>query len=76
MTDPYGVFDLAGCHFACYLPMSGSDEQVWTIIVTKDGKEVRRDKVQLLHAPVFGPDVGDVGSLNDRVEEMIKEMGL
>ncbi len=75
-TTLEGAFDLSGYHFACYLPSSDRSEQVWTIIVTKGDEEVRRDKVSLLYAPRFGPDVGDVAARDARVEEIIKEMGL
>jgi hypothetical protein len=71
-----GVFDLSGYHFACYLPASDDDEQVWTIIVTQGDKEIRRDTVKLTHAPRFGPAMDDIAARDIRVEEIIKEMGL
>lgn len=71
-----GAFELSGYHFACYLPTSSTDEHVWTITVTKEDVEIRRDTIRLLHAPVFGPDVEDVVARDARIEEIIKEMGL
>ncbi len=76
VSEPYGTFTLAGHAFACYLPDGPSDPQVWTIVVSEDGKEVRRETIPLLYEPRFGPDVGDVAARDARIEEIIKEFGL
>jgi len=73
---PEGEFDLSGYHFACYLPRSDEDEQVWTIVITQGDKEVRREKIPLSYRPIFGPDISDMAERDARIEEIIKEMGL
>jgi hypothetical protein len=72
--DPWGEFDLAGHHFSAHLP--GGPPDVWTIIVTRDDEEVRRETVSMMHAPRFGPDQEDVARLDRRIEEIIRELGL
>jgi hypothetical protein len=71
-----GTFTIADHEFACYLPSSNKEPQVWTIIVSKADRELLRDTVPLLHEPIFGPDVDDVSARDERVEEIIKELGL
>ncbi len=74
--EEIGAFVLADHHFACFLPDGPDEPQVWTIVVTKDGREVRRETVPLMYEPRFGPDVGDCAARDERVEEIIKELGL
>lgn len=74
--EPVGTFTLAGHVFACFLPNSDSDLQVWTITVTKAGQEVHREEIPLTHRPIFGPDVSDIDTRDARIEEIIKELGL
>ncbi len=73
---PYGTFTLADHTFARFLPDSSTDDQVWTIVVTTDGQEIRRDTIPLLYRPTFGPDVSDMAACDERVEEIIKDLGL
>jgi hypothetical protein len=71
-----GTFSIKDHNFECYLPSNSDEPQVWTLIVAKAGKEIRRDTVPLSHEPIFGPDVDDVLARDERVEEIIKELGL
>ncbi len=75
-NEPLGTFTLADHVFTCFLPRSDNDPRVWTVIVTKDGREVRREEIPLAYRPIFGPDVSDVATRDARVEEIIKELGL
>jgi len=72
----WGEFDIGEHHFTASLPDSDTESQDWTIVVTKHGEEVRRETIPLTYRPRFGPDVGDVGELNGRIEEIIKELGI
>ena len=72
----WGEFDIADHHFTAALPGSDTDDQVWTIVVTKLGEEVRRETIPLNYRPTYGPDVSDVDALNERIEEIVKELGL
>ena len=76
MTESAGTFTIANHVFTCFLPTSDEDEQVWTITVTKDGQEVRRETLPLLYRPIFGPDVADCAFRDERIEQIIKELGL
>lgn len=74
--DEWSRFELKGHVFVAYLPSSREEPKVFTLVVSKEGQEVRRETVPLLYEPVFGPDVGDVAALNERVEEVVRELGL
>ena len=76
MADSAGIFPLADHVFECFLPVSPADPQVWTITVTKDGWEIRREIVPLMYEPRFGPGIGDCATRDARTEETIKELGL
>ena len=76
LPKPYGEFDLAGHHFACYLPTSSAGPVAWTVLITLEGVEIRRETIPMFYAPTFGPDAGDVAAMNARVEEIIGELGL
>jgi len=68
-------FDLAGYVFVAYLP-SNETETGWRLTVTAAGETVRDEVIPMLHPPVFGPDVEDVAALDQRVEVLIRELGL
>lgn len=72
----YASFGLAGHLFQATMPDSPGEPQEWTISVEKDGQLVRRDTLPMIYAPRFGADAGDVQALNERVEQIIAEMGL
>jgi hypothetical protein len=74
----WGRFGLAGHLFVAFLPNSDQEPLEFTLVVTKtdDGTEVRREHIPLNYAPIFGPDAGDVAMLNERVEAIIRELGL
>jgi hypothetical protein len=44
--------------------------------VFKDDKLIRTEHIQMFHENRYGVDVEDVQSMNERVETVIKEMGL
>lgn len=69
-------FELKGHTFVAYLPSDDTEESVFSISVLKDGAELRREKIALFHRPIFGPDVEDVAMLNEKVEEIIADLGL
>ncbi|MCI0431768.1 MAG: hypothetical protein L0210_14655 [Rhodospirillales bacterium] len=69
-------FELKAHTFIAYLPSDGKEESVFTVAVLKDSAEIRREKIELFHRPIFGPDVDDVARLNEKVEEIIADLGL
>lgn len=76
MNTIWGVFTLGGYEFTSYIPAGPSDPLVWTIVVEKDGTEVRRETIAMIHEPLFGADIEDVRALDDRTDEIVREMGL
>jgi hypothetical protein len=69
-------FELAGHVFTASLPDSDAEAQIFAIRVLRGDVEIRNEAIPLLYPPVFGPDVSDVRALDERVEEIIKELGL
>ena len=69
-------FELGGYTFIASLPDSAAEEQVFTIHVRRGAAEIRSETVPLFHPPLFGPDVDDVAALQERVEEIIRELDL
>lgn len=74
--EEWSRFELTGHTFIASLPANDQEAQVFTISVLKDGTEIRRETVPLLYRPIYGPDAGDVVTLNVKVEEIIAELGL
>ena len=74
--DSYGKFDLNDYHFERFLPSSDTEEQAWTIVVTKDDQEVYREVIPLFYRPIFGPDVEDLAECDDRIEEIIIKLNV
>lgn len=72
-------FELGGYRFVAFLPDSGADTMSWTIVITDISgakRPGREEHVTLTHAPRFGPDVDDVAQLEERVEQLILELGI
>ena len=69
-------FELGGRTSIASLPDGAADEQVFTIRILRGAAEIRSETVPLFHPPLFGPDGDDVAALQERVEEIIRELGL
>jgi hypothetical protein len=69
-------FELGGHTFIASLPDGAADEQVFTIRILRGAAEIRTETVPLFHPPLFGPDGDDVAALQERVEQIIRELGL
>jgi hypothetical protein len=74
--DEWSRFTLAGHLFVAYLPSDVDEPQAFTVVVTRKGKEIRRESISLIHEPTFGPDVADIAVLDQLVEKIIAELGL
>lgn len=74
--NAWGTFSLNDHTFTCRLPASFEEPQVWTILVEKTGEMVRHETIPLDYPSIWGPDVSDVARLNERIEAIIKELGL
>lgn len=70
-----GQFDLEDWHFEKFEPGSDSEPREVHIVAT-NGTQTRRWTVPLFHPNIFGLDVEDAESVNAKVEEAIKELGL
>jgi hypothetical protein len=69
-------FELGGHTFIASLPDGAADEQVFTIRILRGAAEIRSETFPLIHPPLFGPDGDDVAALQERVEQIIRELGL
>lgn len=69
-------FDLKDHTFVANMPSDSTEESVFMIAVSKGVAEIRREEVRLFHRPLFGPDVDDVASLSEKVEQIIANMEL
>lgn len=72
----HGSFSIRGGTMSAYMPASADDEQQWMVEFVKDGEVVFTEHIDMIYAPVFGPDVEDVDSLNRRIEAIIIERNL
>jgi hypothetical protein len=75
MTE-WSRFERGGDTFIASLPDSAAEAQVFAICVMRGDRVIRSETVPLIHQPIFGPDVGDVAALEERVEEIVTELGL
>ncbi len=65
-----------GCTFVTSLPAGAAEAQVFAIRVLRGDVEIRRETIALHHPPVFGADPDDVQALNQRIDEIMSELGL
>jgi hypothetical protein len=72
----HGSFSIGGGTMSAYMPASADDEQQWTVEFVKGGEVVFTEHIDMIYAPVFGPDVEDIDSLNRRIEVIITERNL
>ena len=75
-TDLFGKFDIGGGTIYAYGPATDKENREWLIIFKRDDHIVHQEVVEMLYAPVFGYDAGDIAALNSRVEELIRELDL
>lgn len=72
----YGEFDLNGWHFKAEMPDSDDEPRQWTITFSNpEGLEHVRSAT-MLYAPIFGPDIDDVATLNETIEAVIEEYAI
>ena len=72
----YGTFKIAGGEMKAYMPGNDEQKQEWTIQFVRDGEEQFTSHAEMNHQPTFGPDVEDVASLNEKIEQLIAYHGL
>jgi hypothetical protein len=76
VTTKYSEYDLGGWHFEATWPESDTDPLEWVLTATKDGESAIERHIPMDYRPIFGPDVGDVQSLEEALNVLIKELGL
>lgn len=72
----HGSFSIGGGTMSAYMPANANCPQQWTIEYIRDGKVEFTEHVEMIYAPVFGPDAEDVNTLNERIEAIIVERSL
>jgi|TARA_Y100000310_G_C20642776_1_gene794905 hypothetical protein len=70
----YGSFEEKGYKIEAYLPSNKEDSCEWVIRAYKDKEIVKEVNVPLFHPPIFGPDVEDVATLEDKTEELLNSL--
>jgi hypothetical protein len=72
----YFDFEVDGHVFKAWQPANDDADRMMVVEVFKDDKLIRTEHIQMFHENRYGVDVEDVQSMNERVETVIKEMGL
>jgi hypothetical protein len=72
----HGSFEIDGGTMSAYMPATTQQERCWTIEYIKDGQNIFSETLEMIYEPVFGPDMGDVQMLNQRIEQIIVERSL
>lgn len=73
----WGDFDLEGYHFNAEYGDNQQGHPHWFLTVSDQKGGARRClEIPMVYTPTFGPDVDDVATLNEKVENVIKELGL
>ncbi|MEK6857861.1 MAG: hypothetical protein AABX39_04710 [Nanoarchaeota archaeon] len=68
----YGSFEEKGYTIEAYMTSSGQSE--WYVKAIKDNKVVKEIRIPMMYTPVFGPDVSDVSELEQKTDELLKEL--
>ena len=71
----WNEFSENGYKFEAFIP-TDSSEAAWLLKVTNEttGDVVVQREIPMLRAPIFGPDVDDVATLNQVVEEELGKL--
>jgi hypothetical protein len=80
----YSRFSLKDCTFIAYGPESDGEVREWTLRVNQnvyednkqEAKLIKEVKIPIAHRPIFGYDVEDLERLDEKVEEIVKELKL
>jgi hypothetical protein len=82
--EEYSRFSLKDHTFIAFGPSGDGEPREWTLQVNKDeyvnnqhkSTLIKEVKIPIIHRPIFGYDVNDLELLNEKVEELIKELKL
>ena len=80
----YSRFSLKDCTFIAFGPESDGEVREWTLRVLKNdyventqkAEVVKEIRIPISHRPIFGYDEEDLARLDEKVEEIIKELKL
>jgi hypothetical protein len=72
--DLYGKFTEKGYAIAAYLPSKKGEPHEWYVTAHKGRRLVKELHIPLLHPVLFGVDVSDKATLEERVDEMLKKL--
>lgn len=73
MTQPQNIWEATvdGGQFACKVERINENNGTLTVVELISGKELLRESVGLSYGAIFGPDVDDVATWQDRCIEAI-----
>lgn len=70
----YGSFDDDRFHVEAFMPCDETELNQWTIRIFKDTVLIRQETIPMDYVPTFGPDVSDVAVMEERTDQLLKEM--
>jgi hypothetical protein len=68
----YGDFAEKGYRFRAYLPERASEARAFRVTLSHGRKRLHEFRVPMLHEPRFGPDAGDVHTLEAITDAILK----
>ncbi len=76
---PQGYNLFASCNengytFDAYLPNNDKVPNQFILKTYNTNKQVYTSNIEMLYRPIFGPDVGDVQSLENELDNLIKKL--
>jgi hypothetical protein len=74
--DLFGSFTESGFKVDAYMPRNSQQALQWTVRVFKEGEDApqREETIPMLHEPIFGVDVDDQATLEQRVDSLMQEL--
>ena len=70
----FGKFSERGYDVEAFMPTSSRERNQWTIRVRKGKRMVRSVSVLMLYEPRYGPDSGDVATLEEETAKLLKKL--
>lgn len=68
----YGSFEERGYKVEAYMPSSPKEPLEWLVKAYKKGKLVKEIRIPMFYEPIFGVDVDDAKTLEEKTDELLK----
>lgn len=70
----YGSFKERGYKIEAYMPSSSKDPLEWLVKAYKNNKLVKEIRIPIFYEPLFGVDVDDARTLEEKTDELLKSL--